>query len=280
MKPLGDRTKAWAQAHLVRGPLRRIAAPAYHALLQAEVAAAGIGARPSPLDTSAITAVIKTFERPHACARLVASLKRLHPALAIVVADDSRAPTPVPGTTHIALPFDSGVGAGRQAGLDRVETPFVLNLDDDFFAWRGTNLAAAFEALMRYPQLDLIGGKVIDLPLFITHDFRAATLFPTAARPKLPPGSRLGPVEILDKVPNFFLARTEAVRAVGWNPELKRLDHADFFTRARGRIASGMLDTFRILHLRDPFDAAYRLFRDDAAADLAYLRRTYFEPGD
>jgi hypothetical protein len=61
---------------------------------------------------------------------------------------------------------------------------------------------------------------------------------------------------------------------------LKRIDHADFFTRARGRLTSGMLDAFRILHLRDPFDAPYRAFRDDAAADLAYLRRTYYEQGD
>ena len=264
----------------MRGPLRKIAAPAYRAVLQAQVAAAELGTRPDPLDTSGITAVIKTFERPHACARLVTALKRLHPDLAIVVVDDSRKPRPIPGTTHVVLPFDSGVGAGRQAGLDRVETPFVLNLDDDFLAWRGTSLAAALDALTRHPLLDLVGGKVIDLLLFITHDFRAATLFPTNADPKLAPGTRLGSVEILDKVPNFFLARTEAVRAVGWNSRLKRLDHADFFTRARGRIASGMLDAFRILHLRDPFDAAYRVFRDDAAADLAYLRRTYFEAGD
>lgn len=260
----------------MRGPLRSVAAPAYRALLNAEVAVAGLAARSDPLDTGAITAVIKTFERPNACARLVASLKRLHPALTIIVVDDSRDPRPIPGTTHVPLPFDSGVGAGRQAGLDRVETPFVLNLDDDFLAWRSTNLAAALDALEQCPELDLVGGKVIDLPLLITHDFRAATLFPTDAKPKLPLGSRLGPVEILDKVPNFFLARTEAVRAVGWNPVLKRVDHADFFTRARGRIASGMLDAFRILHLRDPFDAAYRVFRDDAAADLAYLRRTYY----
>lgn len=280
MKPLGDRTKTWAQAHLVRGPLRRIFSPAYRAVLQAQATAAGIGARPDPLDTSTITAVIKTFERPRACGRLVASLKRLHPNLAIIVVDDGRDPRPIAGTTHISLPFDSGVGAGRQAGLDRVETPFVLNLDDDFLAWRGTNLAAALDALARYPQLDLVGGTVIDLPLLIIHDFRTATLFPTSAQPKLPLGTRLGPVEVLDKVPNFFLARTEAVRAVGWNPVLKRVDHADFFTRARGRIASGIIDTFRILHLRDPFDAAYRVFRDDAAANLAYLRTTYFGTGD
>jgi len=276
MKPFSDRQKAWAEAHVVRGPLRPIASLAYHGLLRAQVAAAGlVPRRPEPVDASRITAVIKTFERPHACARLVASLKRLYPAMLIIVVDDSRSPLQLNGVETVVLPFDSGVGAGRQAGLDRVGTPFLLNLDDDFLLYGGSHVGAALAALDQTPSLDLVGGRVIDLPLLITHDFRRAALFPTKARPKIAPGTRLGQVEVLDKVPNFFLARTEAVRAVGWNPKLKRLDHADFFTRAKGRIASGMLDDFRVLHLRDPFNAAYRSFRDDVAADLAYLRSTY-----
>jgi hypothetical protein len=273
LKPLSDRQKKWAEAHLVRGRLRTVARPAYRALLGAQVAAASfVSRRPEPVDTSGITAVIKTFGRPKACARLVRSLQRLYPAMPIVVVDDSREPRSISGTSLVRLPFDSGVGTGRQAGLERVETPFLLNLDDDFLLYRGTHLGLALDALSRHSQLDLVGGRVIDLPLFITHDFRRASLFTTNASSRLAPGTRLGAVEVLDKVPNFFLARTDAVRAVGWNPRLKRLDHADFFTRARGKIVSGLLDSFRVLHLRDPFETDYRAFRDDLAADLAYLR--------
>lgn len=256
--------------------MRTVAKPAFRALLGAQVVAASlVSRRPDPVDPSGVTAVIKTFERPNACARLVRSLKRLYPAMPIIVVDDSRDPRPLAGTIPVRLPFDSGVGAGRQAGLDQVRTPFLLNLDDDFLLYRRTNLGGALDALARHSQLDLVGGRVIDLPLLITHDFRTASLFPTMARAKIAPGTRFGGVEVLDKVPNFFLARTEAVRAVGWNPALKRLDHADFFTRAKGKIVSGLLDDFRVLHLRDPFDTAYRAFRDDLAADLAYLRAAY-----
>lgn len=276
MKPLSQRQKEWAEAQLVRGRLRAVAQPAYRALLSAQIAAASLASRrPQPIDPSGITAVIKTFERPKACARLVRSLQCLYPAMRIVVVDDSRNPRVVAGTTLVTLPFDSGVGAGRQAGLETVCTPFLLNLDDDFLLYNRTNLGAALAALEQHPQLDLVGGRVIDLPLFITHDFRRASLFPTSALPKAALGTRLGPVEVVDKVPNFFLARTDAVRAVGWNHRLKRLDHADFFTRAKGKIVSGMLEDFRVLHLRDPFDLRYRAFRDDLAADLAYLRATY-----
>ena len=279
MKPLSDRQKNWAETHLVRGRLRTVARPAYHALLGAQVAAASVVSRgPESVDTSGITAVIKTFERPKACARLIRSLQRLYPAMAIIVVDDSRDPRCIPGTRLVSLPFDSGVGAGRQAGLKQVRTPFLLNLDDDFLLYRGTHLGAALGALTRHTRLDLVGGRVIDLPLFITHDFRGASLFATNASPKVAPGTRFSNVEVLDKVPNFFLARTDAVRAVGWNPRLKRLDHADFFTRARGKIVSGLLEEFRVLHLRDPFDLGYRAFRDDLADDLAHLRSA-FPPG-
>ena len=276
MKPLSDRQKNWAETHLVRGRLRTIARPAYRALLGAQVAAASVvSRRPETVDPSGITAVLKTFERPKACARLVRSVQRLYPAMPIVVVDDSRDPRPIPGTSLVSLPFDSGVGAGREAGLEHVRTPFLLNLDDDFLLYRGTHLGAALAALSRHSRLDLVGGRVIDLPLFITHDFRRVSLFATNASSKLATGTRLGNVEVLDKVPNFFLARTDAVRAVGWNPRLKRLDHADFFTRAKGKIVSGLLDEFRVLHLRDPFALGYRAFRDDLAADVAYLRSAY-----
>ncbi len=276
MKPLSDRQKQWAETHLVRGPLRIVARPAYRALLRAQAAAATLVSRhPEQVDASSVTAVIKTFERPNACARLVRSLQRLYPAMPIVVVDDSREPRPIPGTSLVSLPFDSGVGAGRQAGLEQVRTPFLLNLDDDFLLYRGTHLGAALDALSRHSQLDLVGGRVIDLPLFITHDFRRAALFPTKASSKVAPGTFLGAVEVLDKVPNFFLARTDAVRAIGWNPRLKRLDHADFFTRAKGKIVSGLLDEFRVLHLRDPFELEYRAFRDDLGPDHAVLRAAY-----
>ena len=276
MKPLSDRQKRWAEERLVNGPLRPLASAAFHAVLKTQIAAASLLPRWGRADElGQVTALIKTFKRPGACARLVASVRRLYPAMPIVVVDDSRSPRPIRGTTSVILPYDSGVSAGRQAGLLHVKTPFVLNLDDDFLLFAASHVGAALSALQDQPELDLVGGRVIDLPLFISHDFRDAGLHPTEAQSKIRPGTRLGPVKILDKVPNFFLARTDAVRAIGWDPRLKRLDHADFFTRAKGRIVSGMLERFRTLHLRDPFNAAYRAHRDAIDEDMAWLRQKY-----
>lgn len=38
MKPLSQRQKEWAEAHLVRGRLRAVARPAYRAVLAADIA--------------------------------------------------------------------------------------------------------------------------------------------------------------------------------------------------------------------------------------------------
>lgn len=274
MRPLGVSHKALARRLLGRGPLRPAARLAWHAMLQIESRFAALR-RPPSGDIADVTAVIKTFERPARCRALIASIRRAFPTLPIIIADDSRVTGTYPGAGVVRLPFDSGVGAGRQAALDRVETDFVLNLDDDFLFHRNTDLAGALALLKAHAPVDLIGGRVIDLPLRIVHDLRGETLNPTDRAPKLPLGTKIGPLEVVDKAPNFFLARTAAVRAVGWDPALKRLDHADFFTRARGRIASALWDNWSVLHWRDPFDTAYLAFREDHEADRRLLAKRY-----
>lgn len=276
MRALGERQKQFAYRYLVDGPLRPAVSAAWRAALFVETRLSSIlGGPPSSADHSDVTAIIKTFERPHRCAALIARIRRFHPKLQIIVVDDSREVGIYPGVEVVRLPFDSGVGAGRKAGLERVRTPFVLNLDDDFLFYRGTLLAEAVQILRRHDRIDLLGGQVVDLPLYITQDSRDAHLHFHSKKPKLALGTRIGPVEVVDKVTNFFVARTDAVRRVGWEPKLKRLDHADFFTRAKGRLVSGLWEPFRILHVRDPFDSAYLVHRQNLAPDYAVLDERY-----
>lgn len=281
MKPLSAKHKAWAERHVADGPLRHVAAPAWRALLAVERTLCALAdGRPDSGQVGDVTAIIKTFERPRRCAALIAGIRRRYPDLRIIVADDSSEPGAWPGTTVVRLPYDVGVSAGRQAALDKVETEFVLNLDDDFLVCSATRVAGAAAILREHRQIDVLGGVVVDLPLFITHDFRGANLHPTTRRSRLAPGTLIGPAEVMDKVANFFIARASAVRAIGWDPKLRRLDHADFFTRAKGRLVSAQWSGWKILHQRDPFDRAYRRFRDDLAADRLALFNRYCRPGD
>lgn len=272
--------KSRLRKQLARAPFRYLAEPLFDGVVRAELAAirrwdaAALDA--SPLELERVTAIIKTFERPRLLARLVRSLQRCFPALSMIVADDSRAPSHLPGVRTIELPFDSGVSAGRQAALDAVQTELTWVLDDDFIVLHGTRLGSVVRALERHPELDLVGGNVIDLPLFSRRRSPRDPLYPTSASPRIALGTRFGDVEVCDKVPNFFVARTAALRGVGWDARLKRLEHGDFFTRARGLLATGYLPKFWCLHAQAPFDAEYMSKRDDYAADEALLLARHF----
>jgi hypothetical protein len=261
---------------LARPPLRYLAQPVFEGVVAAELALARSRGLPDPASTDRLTAVVKTFERPRQLARLIQSLQRSFPGMAIIVADDSRVPTTLPGIRTLALPYDSGVSAGRQGALDAVTTELTWVLDDDFIVHRGTNLALVLALISRHTELDLIGGAVIDLPFYTRRGSPVDALYPTAARPLTPLGTRFGAAVVCDKVPNFFVARTAKLRRVGWDARLKRVEHGDFFTRARGLLTTAFLPEFSCLHAQSPFDLAYMEKRDDHRGDEALLRARYF----
>lgn len=262
------------------GRLRFLGRIAYNLTIAAELAwhrLTDFGKTSSTDSLDDVTAVIKTFERPRILKRLIRSTRRFYPPLKIVVADDSRKPTSIPGVETVILPFDSGVSAGRNAALNAVKTKYVLMLDDDFVFFRNTALAPALELMERYPEIDILGGKVINLPFYTSTDYREAELFPTHVEPLRTPGSRIGAVEVMEKVANFYIARTESIRKIGWDVNLKRLDHADFFTRARGKLLTAYYPQLQVLHAQNLFDDKYQRFREDDAIDKNVLYRRYYQ---
>jgi hypothetical protein len=275
--------KARARALLVDTPLRYLAAPLHRELTRLEVLGTQVcdelhfaPDRLSLRDSARVTAIVKTFERPTALRRLLRSLHRLFPDLAVIVADDGRNPEHHDGARTLALPFDVGVSAGRQAALAEVATEYTWVLDDDFVLYRGTRLVRALSILDGHRQIDILGGPVIDLPLGLKQAGLESAIYPTRAAPVLPVGSLIAGLPVRDKVPNFFVARSDRLRQVGWDPALKRLDHADFFTRARGVLVTVYDDRFRCLHAQTPFDREYMRQRLDLAADAGVLRERYF----
>jgi glycosyltransferase involved in cell wall biosynthesis len=260
------------------GSLRTAARPA---VIAAELAGQRLLDRLRPADrdgtlAARLTVVVKTFERPRLLDRLLASLRRRHPLLPVIVVDDSRDPIPRPGVETVVLPFDQGVSAGKQAGLDRVGTELVTFLDDDFVATRHTDFGRAVAALDAHPVIDLVGGQVRHLPRFRADDYRRSGVFPTTALPILPPGSEVGGLPVMDKVANFFVARTDRLRLVGWDPRIKRIDHTDFFTRARGVLTTVYDAELQILHAQDWSATAYLERRADQGGDQRVITERWF----
>ncbi|HEX9074677.1 MAG TPA: glycosyltransferase family 2 protein [Anaerolineae bacterium] len=267
----------------VDGKLRGVGATLYNSLIAVELAwqrvldvlPAGGKTQDQALVNRHLTAVVKTFERPQVLRRLLAGIQREYPSLQVIVVDDSRAPVRFDGVRTIVMPYDSGVSAGRNEGLKQVATKYVLVLDDDFVFYRHTALEPALALMERHPEIDIMGGQVVDLPFFETTDYRTAALWPTEAKPTLPPGSRIGGLPVYDKVANFFIGRTDRIRLVSWEPALKRLDHADFFTRAKGVLTTVFNPDLVCLHARTPFDDAYMQKRTDYVAETALLKFMY-----
>jgi hypothetical protein len=75
--------------------------------------------------------------------------------------------------------------------------------------------------------------------------------------------------------PNFIIGRAERVRLVDWTPSLKRLDHADFFTRAKGVLTTVFNAHLKCLHAQTPFAREYMAYREDFLLDNAVLQHRY-----
>ncbi|WP_292663811.1 glycosyltransferase [Nitratifractor sp.] len=270
-------------SHLLKyGRLRWLGKPLYEGLIAAELAwirwreRESLSFAPTPLVDGNLTAIVKTFERPKTLRRLIDSIRRCYPNLRVIVADDSKTPSFFEGMQTIALPYDSGVSLGRQRALEAVETPYVLLLDDDFIFYRETKLEEALQRMEKNRQIDIMGGEVVNLPSFKALEYKNAGLHPTESRSLIAPGTLIDGMPVYDKVPNFYIARTERLRLVGWDPRIKRLDHADFFTRAKGVLLTVMNKELKVLHAQTPHNRAYMQKRHDIQQDRTVLRMKYY----
>jgi hypothetical protein len=279
-----SRTETFLRRHFGRdGKFHATAAPLHDALIAQELWLARLIdalAAPPPVDEpllDELTALVKTFERPQILRRLLASVKRLYPSLEVVVVDDSRRPVQLEGVKTITMPYDSGVAAGRNEGLRHVTTKYVLVLDDDVVFSRHTRLGDGLALMERHLQIDIMGGQLIDLPLFKPRwsPETSEEIFPTDARPAVPLGSSVGGLTVYAKVPNFFLARRDRLALVPWDPQLRRMEHADFFTRALGVLTTVFNPDLKCFHARTPFNAEYMRTRLDLIADSEVLAERY-----
>ena len=265
---------------LVDGRLRPLTAVSHKALVAAELATVRVldrvtSTRPDVSDLAAVTALVKTFERPGILRRLIESIRRVYPDLRVLVVDDSRKPTELSGIETVTLPYDSGIGAGRNEALRHATTRYVLVLDDDFVFHRGTRLGPALRIMESHPEIDIMGGQLLDLPLLRKRPPPRGEIFHTGAQPRHPLGSTIDGLEVVDKVSQFFLARRDRLELVRWDGGLKRADHADFFSRALGVLTTVFNPDLRCMHARTPFDDAYMEKRMDLDESLQRLHGRY-----
>lgn len=174
------------------------------------------------------TFMIKTFLRPAALSVLVNSILRYYPHNPIVIVNDGDKPFyfPNPNINCINTEFDIGLSAGRNLGVMNVETPYFVLLDDDFEFTEQTRIENFCE-VMKEVDADIVIGAV-DNVVCGNFLFENKTL----CREEVSVSRKKGYVKV-DCGPNFFLAKTEAVKRVLWDESLKLIEHWDFFLRAK-----------------------------------------------
>jgi GT2 family glycosyltransferase len=214
------------------------------------------------------TAIIKTFQRPKCLNRLIRSILRYYPDLQIMVGDDGFQPTPRSDVGYIRLPVDIGLSAGRNALLERVQTPYFLLLDDDVEFHNQTKIEKLVR-LVDQDDVDIAAGNCLRTkrklfflrskpqPYHGLFDFRDDELRLVCGHHKQRDGYLL-----CDIAHNFYVARTDAVRNMGaWDPELRQNEHTEFFVRAwRHGLRVGYCHDVIIRHWidRPPGYAAFR----------------------
>lgn len=195
------------------------------------------------------TFIIKTFERPQMLYRLNNSIQVRYPDVPVIVADDSRvAVAEKPdghNITYHRLPYDVGLSAGRNYLIDQVQTPYFVLLDDDFF-FTGETKVEKLVALLDAGLFDLVGGAVRFGHRLQYYQGFIQQIGQTLYCSHLE--NQGGPVRC-DVVWNFFAAKTDVIRRVRWDEELKLGEHLDFFMRCKERgVRVGHCPTVTINH--------------------------------
>ncbi|KAM4570406.1 beta-1,4 N-acetylgalactosaminyltransferase 1a [Fundulus diaphanus] len=207
--------------------------------------------------TSLVTIATKTFLRYDKLKDLIDSIRQFYPTITIVIADDNEHPKPVTGP-HIEqyiMPFGKGWFAGRNLAVSQVATKYVLWVDDDFIFTANTKLEKMVDILEK-TTLDLVGGAVREVTGY-TATYRHTISVEEGGKDGNCLHMRNGYHHVIEGYPNcvvadavinFFMARTDKVREVGFDPRLSRHGHLEFFIDALGTMHIGSCSDVIINH--------------------------------
>ena len=204
------------------------------------------GARSPWADLEAdVTVLVKTFERPDALRRLLASIRSFYPRMPIVVVDDSAEPLePVPEsiTRYVHAPYNSlGAAAGRNLGLTHVETPYVLVSDDDMVFERRTDVGRMLFRL-ETTSFDVVSCVWLDYDPWRgicrgvrrfegTLDIEDGVLVHRLGATR----GELDGLPVYDVVHQFFVASVDRLGAAPWDAELNLSEHYELFLSLKER---------------------------------------------
>ncbi len=230
-----------------------------------------------------VTFIYKSFNRKPMAKRLYRNIMRYYPGARVIIADDSKKPLKLKGEglTVINLEFNSGISYGLNRALERVETPFTMRMDDDMLLTPFTKIHNQLSFLEAHKEIDLSSVQLCNAPFLPNPNQEALKYanFPMDNAPKkliVPHNTKIDESHyVFGKTSNCFLARTEKYKAVGYDDNIRMIDHHEFFFRAAGELVAATDITAYVFHYRNRFDRGYNLFRTDILADSVYITKKH-----
>lgn len=225
-----------------------------------------------------VTFIYKSFNRQKLAEKCYRCIKAYYPKARVVIADDSREPLRianlVPGDLILHLPFNSGLSKGLIAALEHVTTPFTMRMDDDLLLTPHTVVHEQLAFLNKHPEVDLAAVQMRH-----RHPEKSAIRFSRICMSKqllIPAGTMIDGREVVYKAPNVFLIRTDSLRKVGYDPNIRMIDHHEFFFRASGQIVCVQDAHAYVMHCHNYFETrAYSDYRADYSRDAEYIRKKH-----
>ena len=185
-----------------------------------------------------VTFIFKSFNRQKMAKRCYRVIKAYYPKARVVIADDSEDPLQIAdlaeGDLIVHLPFNSGLSKGLIAALAEVRTPYVMRMDDDELLTPASCIHDQLSFLQQHAEVDLAGIQAKH-----HHPERGAQTYSRIRMSKrliIPAGTVIDGREVVYKTANVFVARSDSLREVGYDPQIYIIDHHEFFFRAAGQI--------------------------------------------
>ncbi|XP_012581606.1 PREDICTED: beta-1,4 N-acetylgalactosaminyltransferase 2 [Condylura cristata] len=235
-----------------------------------------------------VTIATKTFLRPQKFMTMLQSVRKYYPDLTVIVADDSKEPLKIDDkyVEYYFMPFGKGWFAGRNLAISQVTTKYVLWVDDDFLFNDKTKVEVLVDVLER-TELDVVGGSVrgntFQFKLLLEQGkdgdcvhrrrgfFQRLEGFPNCV--------------VTSGVFNFFLAHTERLQRVGFDPRLQRVAHSEFFIDGLGSLFVGSCPEVTVGHqpyssVVDPelttLEKTYKTYRANSKSQVQFKMALHY----